>query len=59
MNVLTETLLDRVDRLIEARKQPVRSTSPSSVVIAELAARVEALEQALREVAGEVQRANS
>ncbi len=57
MGALTETLLERVDKLIEAQKgQPLLSTTATSVAIAELVARSEGLAQALREVAVEVQR---
>jgi len=56
MEALTDTLLARVDRLVEAGKDdPVRSTTPTSVAIAELLARNEALEKAVREIAYEVE----
>lgn len=57
METVTGTLLERVDELIEAQKshQPLLSTTATSVAIAELIARSEGLEQALREIAAEVQ----
>ena len=57
METLTGTLLERVDKLIEAQKgQPLLSTTATPIAIAALAARSAALEQALREIAVEVQR---
>jgi sigma54-dependent transcription regulator len=53
---LTDTLIERVDRLVHASKQPLLSTTPTSVAISELALRIEALERAMREIALEVQR---
>jgi hypothetical protein len=52
---MTDTLLERVDRLVDANKAPLLSTTPTSVAVGELAARVAALEEALREIALEVQ----
>jgi hypothetical protein len=54
MEALTDALIARVDRIVEAGKDPVLSTTPTSVAIAELLSRTEALEQALREIALEV-----
>jgi hypothetical protein len=51
----TNTLMERVDNLVEADKEPLLATTPPSVVIGELAARIEALENAMREIALEVQ----
>jgi hypothetical protein len=51
----TNTLMERVDNLVEADKEPLLTTTPPSVVIRELAARIEALENAMREIALEVQ----
>jgi hypothetical protein len=53
-----ETLLERVDNLIEARKgqRPLLSTTATSVAIAELAARSDGVEKAVREIALEVQK---
>ena len=57
VETLTGTLLERVDKLIEAQKsQQLLSTTATPVAIAELAARSDGLEQALREIAVEVQR---
>jgi hypothetical protein len=53
VEALTETLIARVDRLID-RREMVLSTTPSSVAIAELLSRNEALEKAVREIALEV-----
>jgi hypothetical protein len=63
METLTGTLTDRVSRLLPAADaQPEwgsasLSTSPTPLAIQDLAARVEALENALREIAKEVQQA--
>lgn len=57
MEVLDETLYARVDELIRSHKrQQLLSTSGSRVSIAELAARSEGHEKALREIALEVQK---
>jgi len=57
MEALDETLYARVDELIRSRKrQQLLSTTGSRVSIAELAARSEGHEKALREIALEVQR---
>ena len=59
---LTDTLLERVDRLVQATKAPREwgsphlSTTPTSVAIRELAAEIEALQSAVREIALEVQK---
>jgi hypothetical protein len=53
---LAGTLIERVDRLVQAGKGPLLSTTPNSDVVRELAARTEALEHALREIALEVQK---
>ena len=47
--------MERVDNLVEAGKEPLLTTTPTSAAIRELAARIEALENALREIALEVQ----
>jgi hypothetical protein len=57
---LTETLMQRVGKLVPPRRKrewgnPLVSTTPASLAIRELAIRVEALEEALREIALEVQ----
>lgn len=56
METLTDTLIDRVDSLLEVDREPLLATSPASVWIRELAARNDALERAVREIASEVQR---
>jgi uncharacterized protein YaiL (DUF2058 family) len=53
---LTDTLLERVDKLVQAGRQPILSTTPLSTAVGELAARTEALEKAMREIALEVQK---
>ena len=61
METLTGTLMNRVGRLLPATDaQPEwgsasLSTTPTPLAIQDLAARVEALENALREIAKEVQ----
>jgi hypothetical protein len=55
-STLPETLIERVDQLVEASKRPILSTTPTTDAIGELAARTEALEKAVREIALEVQR---
>jgi hypothetical protein len=58
----TDTLIERVEKLVEAGKAPLEwgspllSTTPTSVGVRELAAQVEALENAVREIALEVQK---
>lgn len=47
--------MERVDNLVEADRERLLTTTPPSVVIRELAARIEALENAMREIALEVQ----
>jgi hypothetical protein len=54
---LTDTLLERVDKLVQANKQPLLSTTPTTNAIGELVARTEALEKAVREIALEVHKA--
>jgi predicted sugar kinase len=57
MKALDETLSDRVDELIRAhRGQRLLSTTGSQAALAELAARTEGLEKAVREIAIEVER---
>jgi hypothetical protein len=58
---LTDTLMERVGKLGSPGGQrewgdPFLSTTPASMAIRELAIRVEALEEALREIALEVER---
>ena len=63
MDTLTDTLIERVDKLVQASKaappewgSPLLSTTPTSVAVQELAAQVVALEKAVREIALEVQK---
>jgi hypothetical protein len=62
METLTNTLIERVDELVHARNappewgNPLLSTTPTSLAVRELAVRTEALENAVREIALEVQR---
>jgi hypothetical protein len=53
---LAETLIERVDELVQAILRTRVSTTPTSVAIRELTARTEALEQAVRAIALEVQK---
>jgi hypothetical protein len=63
MGTLTGTLMNRVSRLLpDADAQPEwgsasLSTTPTALAIKDLAARVEALENAVREIAKETQQA--
>jgi len=58
----TDTLIERVDKLVQAGKappewgSPLLSTTPTPLAIRELAVQVEALEKAVREIALEVQK---
>ena len=56
METLTDTLIERIDYLLEVDRGPLLSTSPTSVWIRELAARNESLETAVREIALELQK---
>jgi len=62
METLTETLMERVAKLVPAGPappewgNPLLSTTPTPIAIRELALRTEALENAVREIALEVQR---
>ena len=47
-------MLEKVERLVDVSRQPLRWTSSTTVVIAQLVERIEALEAALREVADAV-----
>ncbi len=59
---LTDTLIERVDKLIPPSKRPPKwghaslSTTPTTLAVRNLAARTEALEEAVREIALEVQK---
>jgi hypothetical protein len=54
MTALEDTLLEKVERLVDVSRQPLRWTSSTTVVIAQLVERIEALEAALREIADAV-----
>lgn len=62
MDAVTDSLVARVDKLIQARKAPLEwgsprlSVTPVSMAIQELAAETTALEEAVREIAAEVQK---
>jgi uncharacterized protein YoxC len=62
METLTGTLLSRVNRLLPAADAQPKwgsaslSTTPTALAVGEIAARVEALENAVREIAREVER---
>lgn len=57
MEALTDPLTQRVEDLIEAHHhEKLLTTTPQRVVVHELAERTEGLEQAVRELALEVQR---
>ena len=62
METLTETLMERVAKLVPAGPappewgNPLLSTTPTPIAIRELALRTEALENAVREIALELQR---
>jgi hypothetical protein len=53
---LTDTLVERIDKLVEANKRTLLSTAPLSDAVGELALRIEALESAVQEIALEVQK---
>jgi len=59
---LTDTLIERVDRLIQASKTPLEwgnprvSMTPTPLAVRGLAQETSALERAVREIALEVQR---
>lgn len=59
---LTDTLIERVDRLIEASKTPLEwgnprlSMTPTPLAVRGLAQETSALERAVREIALEVQK---
>jgi hypothetical protein len=62
LETVTDNLMERVDKLVQASKPPIEwgnpllSTTPTSIAVQELAARTEALEKAVREIALEVQK---
>jgi len=56
LEALTDTLIERVDKLVQAGKELLLSTTPTSLAIRELFARNEALENAVSAIALEVQK---
>ena len=54
MTAVDATLVEKVQRLVDAGGQPLRSTSPTTDVIAQLVERIESLEAAVREIADAV-----
>ena len=54
MKAVDDTLLEKVEGLVDVSRQPLRWTSSTTVVIAQLVERIEALEAALREIADAV-----
>jgi hypothetical protein len=56
LETLTDTLIERVDKLVDAGKEPILSTTPTSLAIRELLHRTDALETAVREITREVER---
>ena len=46
-----DTLVEKVERLVDASGRPLRWTSSTTVVIAQLVERIESLEAAVREIA--------
>jgi hypothetical protein len=54
MTAVDDTLVEKVQRLVDASGQPLRWTSSTTVVIAELVERIESLEAAVREIADAV-----
>ena len=51
MIAFDETLVEKVERLVDASGRPLRWTSSTTVVIAQLVQRIESLEAAVREIA--------
>jgi hypothetical protein len=62
MQTLTETLIERLDKLLQPSNAPLEwgnpllSATPTSFAVRELAVRTEALEHAVREIALEIQK---
>jgi hypothetical protein len=54
MTAYDDTLVEKVERLVDAGGEPLRSTSSTTVVIAQLVERIESLEAAVREIADAV-----
>jgi hypothetical protein len=61
LETLTDTMMERVNELVPPSEpvewgSPLLSTTPTSIAIRELALRTQALENAVREIAREVQK---
>jgi hypothetical protein len=63
LGTVTHSLIERVDELVEQPSErplvwgnPLLSTTPTSMVIPRLVERIESLEEALREIAVELQK---
>ncbi len=62
MESLTDTLIERVNKLVQAGKVPRRwgspllSVTPTSIAMRQLARQIDALENAVQEIALEVQK---
>ena len=54
MTAFDDTLVEKVQSLVDASGQPLRSTSSTTAVIAQLVERIESLEAAVREIADAV-----
>ena len=54
MMAFDDTLVEKVERLVDASGRPLRWTSSTTVVIAQLVERIESLEAAVREIADAV-----
>jgi hypothetical protein len=55
MEGVYETLYERVDELLVVHKHPLLSTTGTEGAITEVVARIEGLEEAIREIAREVE----
>jgi hypothetical protein len=51
MQAQTESLVERVQTLVQESRKPLMSTASTSAAIAELHARIETLERAMQEIA--------
>jgi hypothetical protein len=62
LETLTDTLIERVDRLIQANSAPLGwgsphlSVTPTSLAVSQLAAEIASLQEAVREIALEIQK---
>ena len=54
MQTQTESLAERVERLLQESREPLLSTASTSDAIAELLARIETMERAMQEIADTV-----